>query len=154
MRQAGKSRGIARAGIAWIGLVWTGLGWIALAATGWAQQPARTTVSDPAYRADGTAASGTALISWPAFTTADAKPVAAGTLSIPLGTAGAFSVALAPNAGANPDGTFYKVVLKLDDGTTEMETWVIPSSTVPVTISAVRATVVPSSVALQVASRQ
>jgi hypothetical protein len=125
-----------------------------LATASYAQQPARTTVSDTVYRADGSAASGTVLISWPAFTTADTKPVAAGTLSLPLGPSGAFSVALAPNAGANPDGTFYKVVLKLDDGTTETEAWVIPSSVTAVTIAAVRATVVPSSVALQVASRQ
>lgn len=125
-----------------------------LAATSQAQQPAMTTVSDTVYRADGTAASGSVVISWPAFTTADAKPVAAGTLNLTIGTGGAFSVALAPNAGANPAGTFYKVVLSLNDGTTETETWVIPSSTTAVTIGAVRATVVPSSVALQVASRQ
>lgn len=49
-------------------------------------------------------------------------------MNLPLGSGGAFSVALAPNAGATPDGTFYKVVLKLDEGTTETETWVIPSS--------------------------
>ena len=118
------------------------------------QQPARTSITDTVYRADGSAASGTVLISWPEFTTADGKPVAAGTLNMQLGTGGAFSVALAPNAGANPDGTFYKIVLKLDDGTTESEAWVVPSSATPVTIAAVRATVVPSSVALQVASRQ
>jgi hypothetical protein len=133
---------------------WAAMACLLLAATGHAQQPARTTVSDIVYRADGSPAAGTALISWPAFTTADAKPVAAGTLSLALGTGGAFSVSLAPNAGAIPDGTFYKVVLKLDDGTTETETWVIPSSTSAVTIAAVRSTVVPSSVALQVASRQ
>ena len=125
-----------------------------MAAAGLAQQPARTTVTDTVYRADGSAASGTVLISWPEFTTADSKPVAAGTLSITLGAGGAFTVALAPNAGANPDGTFYKVVLKLDDGTTETEAWVIPSSATPVTIGSVRSTVVPSSTALQVASRQ
>ncbi len=135
-------------------LVWAALAAMLLVTAGYAQQPARTTVSDTVYRADGSAASGTMLISWPAFTTADAKPVAAGTLSVAVGPGGAISVALAPNAGANPDGTFYKVVLKLDDGTTETETWVIPSSPSPVTIAAVRATVVPSSVALQVASRQ
>ncbi len=137
-----------------VGLAWVGLACVLLVTVSYAQQPARTTVSDTVYRADGSAASGTVLISWPAFTTADVKPVAAGTLNVPLGTGGAFSVALAPNAGANPDGTFYKVVLKLDDGTTETETWVIPSSATAVKIAAVRATVVPSSVALQVASRQ
>ena len=121
---------------------------------GQALPPVMTTVSDTVYRADGSAASGTMLISWPAFTTADAKPVAAGTLSVAIGANGAVSVALAPNAGANPDGTFYKVVLKLDDGTTETESWVIPASATAVTIGSVRSTVVPASVALQVASRQ
>ena len=36
----------------------------------WAQGPALTTISDTVYRADGTVAAGTALISWPAFQTA------------------------------------------------------------------------------------
>ena len=45
-------------------------------------------------------------------------------------------------------------MLKLNDGTTETETWVIPASSTPVKIAAVRSTIVPSSVALQVASRQ
>ncbi len=88
-------------------LAWSWIACVLLAASSHAQQPARTTVSDTVYRADGSTASGTVLISWPAFTTADAKPVAAGTLSVALGTAGTFSVQLAPNAGANPDGTFY-----------------------------------------------
>ena len=119
-----------------------------------AAPPATTTVSDVVYRADGSPATGTMLISWPEFTTADAKPVTAGTLSVVIGAGGAVSIALAPNAGGNPDGTFYKVVLKLDDGTTETESWVIPASVTPVTIGSVRSTVVPASVALQVASRQ
>ena len=37
-----------------------------------AQAPATTTISDVVYRADGTAAGGTLLISWPAFITSDA----------------------------------------------------------------------------------
>ena len=127
---------------------------VVLVGVGHALPPVMTTVSDTVYRADGSAASGTMLISWPAFTTADAKPVAAGTLSVAIGANGAVSVALAPNAGANPYGTFYKIVLQLNDGTTETEAWVIPASATAVTIGSVRSTVVPSSVALQVASRQ
>ena len=37
--------------------------------------PSMTTISDVVYRVDSTPASGTLLISWPAFTTADNKPV-------------------------------------------------------------------------------
>jgi hypothetical protein len=47
--------------------------------------PATTIVNDVFYRADGNAAAGTLLISWPAFITNDFKPVAAGTMSLPIG---------------------------------------------------------------------
>lgn len=40
----------------------------------WGANPTMTTVADTVYRADGTAASGTLLISWPAFTTAGGQP--------------------------------------------------------------------------------
>ena len=132
------------------------LGYIAcvlLTVAAWAAGPAMNTVTDTVYRADGTPASGTLLISWPAFTTADGKPVAAGNLSVTIGAGGAVAIPLAPNAGASPDGTFYKVVFKLDDGTTNTENWVVPAGSAT-TIAAIRSTVVPASVAMQAASRQ
>ena len=58
-----------------------------------------------------------------------------------------------PNQGATPSGTYYKVVLKLDDGTTTTEYWNLPSSS-PTTIAAVRSSIVPASVAAQMVSRQ
>lgn len=57
MRQAGKLRGMK----------WAGFVCVVLTGMALAQQPARTTVSATVYRADGTAASGTVLISWPAL---------------------------------------------------------------------------------------
>jgi hypothetical protein len=51
-----------------------------------AQGPALTTISDTVYRADGTAASGTVLISWPSFQSAEGDAVAAGNLSVTIGT--------------------------------------------------------------------
>jgi hypothetical protein len=124
-----------------------------LAGTGEALPPATTTISDVVYRANGAPASGTLLITWPAFTTGDSKPVAAGTMSVTVGAGGAVSIPLVPNAGAMPDGTFYRVVFKLDDGTTSTEYWVVPTTS-PVTIAAIRSNVVPASVAMQQASRQ
>ncbi len=115
--------------------------------------PATTIVTDVIYRADGTPAAGTMLISWPAFSTVDGKPVAAGNMSLSVGSGGNVMLALAPNEGANPAGTYYKVVLKLDDGTTSTEYWVIPRKS-PVKVSEVRSTIVPASVAVQMASRQ
>ena len=77
--------------------------------------PATTRVTDNVYRADGTPANGTVLISWPAFTATDGTAVAAGSISVALGAGGAFSANLAPNTGAQPAGMYYKVVYQLAD---------------------------------------
>src|ERR1700692_3565340 len=105
----------------------------------WGQGPALTTVADTVYRADGTPASGTVLISWPSFQTAEGDPVAAGNLSVTIGLLGAVTVQLVPNAGASPVGTYYVVVYQLDDGTVRKEYWSVPSTS-PTTISAVLTT--------------
>jgi hypothetical protein len=110
-------------------------------------------VSDVVYRADGLPAGGTLLISWPAFSTADGKPVAAGTMSLPIGGSGNVSLALAPNEGASPAGTYYRVTLKLNDGTASTEYWTVPKQG-PVTITQIRSQIVPQSIAIQMASRQ
>jgi hypothetical protein len=104
-----------------------------------AQGPALTTVSDTVYRADGSAASGTALISWPSFQTAEGDAVAAGNLSVTLGPAGLFTAQLVPNVGASPSGTYYVVVFQLDDGTVRTEYWAVPTTS-PVTITGVLTT--------------
>jgi hypothetical protein len=79
--------------------------------------------------------------------------VAAGELSAVIGASGVLTLALAPNEGATPAGTYYKVVYKLSDGATSTEYWVVPAAS-PTTIAAVRATVVPAQIAAQLASRQ
>jgi hypothetical protein len=93
------------------------------------------------------------VISWPAFTTSDNKPVAAGELSVVIGAGGTVSLALVPNQGADPAGTYYKVIYKLNDGTTATEYWTVPATS-PTTIAAVRATVVPRQVAAQFVTRE
>src|SRR4051794_15212837 len=114
--------------------------------------PTTTTISDTVFKADGSPASGTLLIVWPQFNTSDNKAVAAGTLSVTIPTGGAVNIALAPNAGASPAGTYYKVTYKLDDGTSSTEYWSVPATS-PTTISAIRSTVVPATAAVQVVSR-
>src|SRR5579863_3985288 len=64
--------------------------------------PALTTVSDTVYRADGTPAQGTLVITWPAFVTAGGTAIAAGVNNVTLGTNGALSTGLVSNAGASP----------------------------------------------------
>lgn len=117
-----------------------------------AADPAKTIVSDTMYRADGSAARGTLLISWPAFSTADGKPVAAGTLSVKIGASGSVNIPLLPTQGATPAGTAYRVVVSLDDGSSSTEYWAVPALS-PTTIAAIRSTQVPATVAMQVVSR-
>jgi hypothetical protein len=131
-----------------LAVVWTGT------ARGAQAQVPVTPISDTVYHADGTAAAGTVLVSWGSFTTASGQSVPQGTTSVTLGSGGSFAVALAPNAGATPLGTYYTVVYHLDDGSTSREYWVIPVSTTPVKLSSVRASVLPSTIAVQTVTKQ
>lgn len=118
-----------------------------------AAQVATTAIQDTVYRADATPAGGTVVVSWPTFTTAAGQAVAAGNTAATIGPNGALSLALAPNAGATPAGSYYTAVLHLDDGTTSQQYWVIPVSATPVTLAAIENQVLPTSVAMQTASR-
>ncbi len=104
-----------------------------------AQGPGLTTISDTVYRADGTAAEGTVLISWPSFQTAEGDAVAAGNLSVTIGPLGAFTAQLVPNLGASPAGTYYVAIFQLDDGTVRTEYWAVPATS-PTTIAGVLTT--------------
>ena len=66
-----------------------------------------TSVIDTVYMADGSAAQGVLVITWPAFVTASGTAAAAGALDVTLGAGGALNVALEPNAGATPPGVYY-----------------------------------------------
>ncbi len=118
-----------------------------------AAQVSTTQVMDTIYRADGSLATGTVIVSWPAFTTAAGQAVPGGSTSAPISTAGVFRVQLAPNAGATPEGSFYTAVYHLDNGSVSREYWVVPVSQSAVTVSAIRSTVLPASVAAQTASK-
>jgi trimeric autotransporter adhesin len=111
-----------------------------------------TQITDTIYRANGTPASGTVLVSWSAFTNAQGESVPAGSASATI-TAGALSIALAPNSGATPMGTYYTAVYHLDDGTTSREFWVVPASSTAVHLAAIRSSVLPTSVAMQTVSK-
>lgn len=131
---------------------WAALGMIATAVAllpmGAIAQMGTTTVQGTVYRADGTPASGTLLLSWPAFTTPGNQAVAAGSLSTAIGANGFVSVNLMPNAGALPGGSYYTAVYHLSDGTVSREYWVVPASATAA-IATVRAELEPSTVAVQ-----
>ena len=65
--------------------------------------------------------------------------MAAGNLAVAIGPLGAFTTQLVPNVGASPAGTYYVVVLQLDDGTVRTEYWAVPATS-PTTIAAVLTT--------------
>ncbi|MBS1813588.1 MAG: hypothetical protein JSS87_01800 [Acidobacteria bacterium] len=138
-------------------------GWLIGVLLGWAlggmggvahAEVLRTHVADTLYTADGGAAHGTALISWPSFTTAAGETVAKGSMAVTLGETGGLSVSLAPNAGASPVNTYYTVVFHLGDGAVSREFWVVPVSESDVRLEQVRVSVLPASVAMQTVSRQ
>ena len=95
--------------------------WLVLACSMGLASATLTTISDVVYRADGSFAKGTVVITWPAFTTSDSRAIAAGSLSVAIGAGGQLTVALVPNAGSTPSGTYYKVVYKLDQAVAERE---------------------------------
>lgn len=101
--------------------------------------PPLTTVSDTVYRADGTPAQGTLIITWPAFVTAGGGAVAAGRTNVSLGAQGGLSVALASNVGSNPAGVYYVVVYQLSDNTVKTEFWSVPTNS-PANLATVRTT--------------
>lgn len=111
-----------------------------------------TTVQGTVYRADGTPAGGTLLVSWPAFTTPQNQAVAAGTTSAAIGADGFVSLNLTPNAAALPTGSYYTAIYHLSDGTVNQEYWVVPASATA-SIASVRAQLQPSTVAVQPVSK-
>lgn len=111
-----------------------------------------TQIRDVVYRADGSPAQGTMTITWQAFTGQDGSAVAAGSMTVSLGASGAINIALAPNAGATPAGTFYKVVTKDTTGVTATEYWVVPA-TATSTLAVIRQQMMPPNVAAQAATR-
>jgi hypothetical protein len=122
-----------------------------------AAQVPTTTVADTVYSANGTPAGGSILVSWSSFTTAGGQAVPAGNTSVTIGAGGQLSIALAPNAGASPMGSYYTAIFHLSDGTTSRQYWVVPVTVPgagPATLAAIKNQVLPSSVAMQTVSKQ
>jgi hypothetical protein len=123
---------------------------LALGFSPWAaaQSLQETTVQGIAYRADGTPAQGSVVVSWPSFTSAANQQVTAGSLSLTLSPTGFLSVNLTPNQGAYPAGTYYTAVYHLNDDTVQTQYWVVPAAA-QATLASVQAQVIPATQAVQ-----
>ncbi len=100
-------------------------------------QSTLTQIRDTVLNSDGTPFSGTVVITWNGFTGTD------GGSGFPLSTSariysGALSVLLVPTTTASV-GTFYQAVFYSSNGiVTWTETWQVPPSTAPLTLSTIR----------------
>jgi hypothetical protein len=105
-------------------------------------QPAGTQILDTLYRHDGSLANGTLTITGQQLTSSG-QTVVLSTITVTV-VNGSLNVTLAPNDTAQPSGTSYSVRYFLTDGTRYQETWVVPTSARPVTVSQIRAAIRPT----------
>ena len=117
-----------------------------------AQAVSTTTVQGTVYLANGQAGSGTLVVSWPAFTTANGQAIAADSTTVTIAPDGFVSVNLTPNLGATPAGLFYTAVYYMSDGSTNTEYWVVPAAA-QAALGQVQAQVMPAAQAVQAASK-
>ena len=115
--------------------------WGAVAVSG--QELTRTQIADTLFNANGSRAVGSLRISWKSFTGADGSTVAKNSVDLDI-VDGIVSVALAPNLGAVPDGTYYSVEYRLHKGEKSNELWIVPDSEDSVRIADIRVLSVPA----------
>ena len=99
-------------------------------------QPPLTTIQDTLYKADGTPFNGLLIISWNSFQADNQANVVAQSLTVQV-VNGYFRVQLAPTADANPPSS-YTVTYNSDGKVQFQETWVVGTSSTPLTIADVR----------------
>ena len=147
LRDAGRWMGQeVRAGV---GVCLLGAAIVCLAS---AQAVSTTTVQGTVYLANGQAGTGTLMLSWPSFTTANGLAVAADSTTVPIASDGFVSVNLAPNQGSTPAGLYYTAVFYMSDGTTNTQYWVVPAAA-QATLAQVQAQLMPAAQAVQTVSK-
>jgi hypothetical protein len=102
-------------------------------------QPLLTTIQDVLYKADGTRFDGLLMISWNSFESANQSNIVQQTMTVNV-VNGNFRVQLVPTTDSNPP-TYYSVKYNSDGRVQFEETWVVGSSTTPLRVRDVRASV-------------
>lgn len=98
--------------------------------------PPLTTIQDVLYKADGTRFEGIATISWQSFQAVDSTTIAAKTFTTSI-VNGFIHVRLTPTTNAITPAS-YTVVYNGDGNVQFSESWIVPSSNVPIRIRDVR----------------
>lgn len=99
-------------------------------------QPPLTTIQDTLYKADGTPFNGFLVISWNSFQADNQANIVSQSITVKV-VDGYFRVQLVPTADANPPSS-YTVTYNSDGRVQFQETWVVGTSTTPLTIADVR----------------
>jgi hypothetical protein len=100
-----------------------------------AAAPQLTTILDVLYKADGTRFNGILTISWTGFESADSADIVTQSITVRV-VAGNLRVQLVPSPTS--PASYYTVVYNSDGRVQFQETWLVPSSSQPVRVSAVR----------------
>jgi hypothetical protein len=96
-----------------------------------------TQIRDIVHKADGTPFNGTVIITWNGFTAPSGGTIAPHSTSAQIYN-GALSILLVPSTTAST-GAYYQATYNSNDGlTTFTETWQVPPSSTPLTLSQVR----------------
>jgi hypothetical protein len=136
----------------WMGLLLVVVCLMGMGSGAYAQAISTTTVQGTVYLANGQPGTGTLVVSWPSFTTANGQLVAADSTTVAIAPDGFVSVNLAPNLGATPAGQYYTAVYYLSDGTTNTEYWMVPVGA-QATLGQVQAQLMPAAQAVQAVSK-
>lgn len=103
----------------------------------WSQTTGLTTIQDTLFRADGTRFNGTLTISWVTFDATNIGTIVQQSRTVAV-VNGNLQIQLVPNATAMPPANLYTVNYQSAGYQQFTETWSVPVSVSPLTVSAVR----------------
>lgn len=95
------------------------------------------TIKDTILYADGSAATGKIILTWPPFWSGGMTMVG-GQRAFWVNPDGTILITICPTVGALPQGVYYTATYELDRGPVYDEYWVVPSAPNPTTIGAIR----------------
>ena len=103
----------------------------------WSQTTGLTTIQDTLFRADGTRFNGTLTINWVTFDATNIGTIVQQSRTVQV-VNGNLQIQLVPNATATPPANLYTVNYQSSGYQQFTETWTVPVSASPLTVSVVR----------------